>query len=641
MTGVSCLVYESTPRLASSPVYGAKDDESMPGQFLLGRFPFTGEDGELPSEEYEVPEESSWLGSVTLPESYFAIMGEGPFFSDSGVPINVPQVFVEEWISTNGQPMHWWIYRHWLYVYDPYLITNAVADKCARTVRESALASSGVLHYKTPTSFFNGFDFTEATYTGGILPELDNTGALVSPGADKPSIRGARLATTVGDGAVVSNVELLPLLNFTGFVINSEPGSNVTSGVLNLINTAATHSVAYKGSTLNVGNTYVVEYTVSSISNGGVSLQSKTEGIIPTVHGAGQFSRTFVARDSVLEVRALTGTTASLTSISLREVIPTYYDTDINGNPLNPESTQPTRTGNAGFTAFTNGRTWKDYNPTDPGNWGWLSCPARTNYALNSAAPATQTVASLAIGTYTLWQEGTGSVVATAGTAVGTFGTASNGTPATLTITTAGTVVLTVSGTNTWLQLELGAFKTNRIATTTTTISRAGTVASYPTSGVIRDNNMAFRMVVVPRASGQSEVYAFSSYSSSNDYCILYVHPSTIWVAIRKSGVATTQNISYTHAKDVPIEIIVFYSSVGMRIAVRSYSGGAWSAWSIGSLNSTTEAKSSVPISSTFQLGALNSANQFYGNILEFEPLMIPPGTANPMTWAMNAYGVA
>ena len=96
----------------------------MPRQYLLSKFHFIGD-----------PSEDAWLGSVTLPESYFSIMGVGPFFTDSGVPINVPQVIVEDWIAANGQQPHWWIYRHWLYVYDPYLITEATANKCARVTK--------------------------------------------------------------------------------------------------------------------------------------------------------------------------------------------------------------------------------------------------------------------------------------------------------------------------------------------------------------------------------------------------------------------------------------------------------------------------------------------------------------------------
>ena len=128
----------------------------MPRLFLLGRFPFISETGELPSEDYEVPEEGSWLGSLTLPESYFAIMGEGPFFTSEGVPIDAPQVIVEGWITSNGQPMHWWIYKHWLYVYDPYLITNSVADRCAK-ISKSLVSFGEFLTFADENILFNFF----------------------------------------------------------------------------------------------------------------------------------------------------------------------------------------------------------------------------------------------------------------------------------------------------------------------------------------------------------------------------------------------------------------------------------------------------------------------------------------------------
>lgn len=100
---------------------------------------------------------------------------------------------------------------------------------------------------------------------------------------------------------------------------------------------------------------------------------------------------------------------------------------------------------------------------------GLLVEEARTNLFLNSAAPAGQTV-SLAVGTYCLSAWGAaGSVSATAGTAVGSGWGAVSATPGgavrTLTITTAGTVVLTVSGAPERVQLELGAFPTRPIVT--------------------------------------------------------------------------------------------------------------------------------------------------------------------------------
>ena len=127
-------------------VVGTLIDGGPPSSYLLGRFPFIG----------ELSSESSWIWSVTLPDSYFSLMGiGGPFFTDAGVPINVPQVLVEDWISTNGQQPHWWVYRHWLYVYDPCLITSSISNKLAKIVKSSQ-SFNAFLTFGDENVTFNG-----------------------------------------------------------------------------------------------------------------------------------------------------------------------------------------------------------------------------------------------------------------------------------------------------------------------------------------------------------------------------------------------------------------------------------------------------------------------------------------------------
>lgn len=112
---------------------------------------------------------------------------------------------------------------------------------------------------------------------------------------------------------------------------------------------------------------------------------------------------------------------------------------------------------------------------------------SRVNRLLNSAVPATQTTASLATGTYTLWVNGSGSATSSAGSATGTgYGTATQGSSNTIVLTGAGTVVVTVSGSLNAFQLELGTFGTSLITTTAAVGTRAadvGTVTNLPTFG--------------------------------------------------------------------------------------------------------------------------------------------------------------
>ena len=117
---------------------------------------------------------------------------------------------------------------------------------------------------------------------------------------------------------------------------------------------------------------------------------------------------------------------------------------------------------------------------------GLLVEESRTNYLLNSAAPATQTTGSLGTGTYVLWVNGSGNATMSAGTAIGCgSGVATQGTPVNVVITVAGTCTVTVGGSLNVFQLELsgsasGPWGTSFIATAGTTLTRAADVITTP-----------------------------------------------------------------------------------------------------------------------------------------------------------------
>ncbi len=116
--------------------------------------------------------------------------------------------------------------------------------------------------------------------------------------------------------------------------------------------------------------------------------------------------------------------------------------------------------------------------------------PAATNYLLNSDAPATQTTASLSTGDYILWVNGTGSAAVTAGTATITGGgTATDGTPDLFTVTGAGTVTVTVTGSLDRFQLEDGSVPTSYIATSGVPESRAADTLDYIAAAEIPVDN--------------------------------------------------------------------------------------------------------------------------------------------------------
>jgi len=95
------------------------------------------------------------------------------------------------------------------------------------------------------------------------------------------------------------------------------------------------------------------------------------------------------------------------------------------------------------------------------------------------------------------------------------------------------------------------------------------------------------------------------------------------------AGAAQIVNASggYTHAANTPFEYLAYQHSVhGMGIAVRSWNGSAWSAWSAWATNANT---ANAPIASTYQIGARNNANHFAANypftkIIALNPALNP-----------------
>lgn len=117
---------------------------------------------------------------------------------------------------------------------------------------------------------------------------------------------------------------------------------------------------------------------------------------------------------------------------------------------------------------------------------GYLVEEARTNFLLNSTAPATQTTGILVLGTYTLWVNGAGSATISSGTGTGCgTGVATQGNQVSFVIAIAGTCTVTVSGALNAFQLELNpgavALGTSLIVTDGATAARAAEALSLTT----------------------------------------------------------------------------------------------------------------------------------------------------------------
>jgi hypothetical protein len=124
-----------------------------------------------------------------------------------------------------------------------------------------------------------------------------------------------------------------------------------------------------------------------------------------------------------------------------------------------------------------------DYDPTTLAAKGLLVEEQRTNLLLNSATLSTQSVTVTATA-HTLSFYGTGTVTLSGASSAGPLvGTGVYPNRVTLTFTpTAGTLILTVTGTVSNAQLEVGSFATSYIPTAAATVTRNADMASVATS---------------------------------------------------------------------------------------------------------------------------------------------------------------
>lgn len=239
---------------------------------------------------------------------------------------------------------------------------------------------------------------------------------------------------------------------------------------------------------------------------------------------------------------------------------------------------------------------------------GYLSEGARTQYLGVTAAPATQTTASLGTGTYCLWCVGGTSVTSSAGTATITgAGAAVPGTPNVFTVTVAGTVTVTVSGAVTFFQLENGAFPSSRIdnsGAAGTSVTRNAEIDSLSTAGNIVAAQGSLYMEITPQHAPSGTVSFWGTYVDASNYTVL-LHDGTNLI-FRKRIAATNYDatIAWAFVSGTTAKIAASWGALGSTIYLDGVAGTPHA--------NTTAAQ----IAATMQVGADgNSLQQPFANL--------------------------
>ena len=201
-----------------------------------------------------------------------------------------------------------------------------------------------------------------------------------------------------------------------------------------------------------------------------------------------------------------------------------------------------------------------DHDPVTLASRGLLIEESRTNLVFPSATLTTQTRTVTAVA-HTLSFYGTGTVVLS-GVAIATVtGTGAFPTRTTLTFTpTAGSLILTVTGTVTEAQLEAGAFPTSYIPTTTSALARAADVCSITganfTGMYNQPEGTLFADARVETAARSANGFFTSLYNASSNEFSLRIFSNQVQITVRDGaskdfnvgGVATNMKVAAAYS---------------------------------------------------------------------------------------------
>lgn len=194
---------------------------------------------------------------------------------------------------------------------------------------------------------------------------------------------------------------------------------------------------------------------------------------------------------------------------------------------------------NNAFTAFASGAPVLDSS-------GLALEEGRTNLYFPSQAPVTKSLTLATIGTYVCWVIGSGSCAVT--NASTGNGTATAAAPLVFTTTTASkSVTFTVSGTLTHLAVELAAYRTLPVLTTSAAVTRVVDTCSVARSGLAA-GTVALRCVCPynhePAGGGFQTLWRIDDGTSSNRVQLQIDQTGQLLAAFVSAGVSTQTAIS-------------------------------------------------------------------------------------------------
>jgi lysophospholipase L1-like esterase len=216
--------------------------------------------------------------------------------------------------------------------------------------------------------------------------------------------------------------------------------------------------------------------------------------------------------------------------------------------------------------------------------------PPRTNHFLYSSAPMTQESLTLAVGTYTVWLSGFGTVAVAAGTAtLSATGAATYSSSFTFDVTSAGTVIYTVSGLVNFVQAEDGPNVTSYIATGAVPKFRDGDMVSVTSVGTIGTIACTISLEWTPKTTtGAIECLALSKVDTANWLGITREN-NTINMHKSIAGVLFSATVAMQIATGTKYKVCGSCGAAGVEIVCNGSSGTSNPDTSFAAISQTVE----------------------------------------------------